>query len=257
LISTRVFRGAVSFLTRVPTGTGTASSEEIATWVPYFPLVGALVGTLGALVYVGARELWNPLVAAALAVSAEVLVTGGFHEDGLGDTVDALGGAVDAADARRILKDPRLGSFGVLAVALSVVIRTGALASLDAWSAVAALPAAHALGRGAAISVLWTRPVAAGEGLGVSYARAVSPSTLLAGIAIALAIGGIAIGIWVLAASLACALIAWRMERAARLRIGGVTGDVLGAIQQGALLAVLLLASAVDGHHWISLAWWR
>jgi adenosylcobinamide-GDP ribazoletransferase len=127
---------------------------------------------------------------------------------------------------------------------------------LDAWAAVAALPAAHALGRGAAISVLSIRHVAAGEGLGASYARAVTPPKLLAGIAIALAIGGIAIGIWVLAASIACALIAWWMGRAARLRIGGVTGDVLGAIQQCALLAVLLLASAVDARHWIPLAWW-
>jgi adenosylcobinamide-GDP ribazoletransferase len=256
LISARAFRGAVSFLTRVPTGTGTASSDEIATWVPFFPLVGALVGTLGALVYVGTRELWTPLVAAALAVSAEVLVTGGFHEDGLGDTVDALGGATDAADARRILKDPRLGSFGVLAITLSVVIRAGALASLDVWAALAALPAAHALARGAAISVLSTREVAASEGLGASYARAVTAPTLLAGITVALAIGGIAIGVWVLAASTVCALIAWWMGRAARLRIGGVTGDVLGAIQQCALLAVLLLASAVDGQRWISLAWW-
>jgi adenosylcobinamide-GDP ribazoletransferase len=257
LISVRAFRGAVSFLTRVPTGTATESSDEIATWVPFFPLVGALVGMAGALVYVGARELWSPLVAAALAVSIEVLVTGGFHEDGLGDTVDALGGATDAADARRILKDPRLGSFGVLAVTLSVVIRAGALASLGAWSAVAALPAAHALGRGAAISILSSRHAPVAHGLGASYARAVTPPTLLAGIAIALAIGGIAIGIWVLAASLACALIAWWMGRAARLRIGGVTGDVLGAIQQCALLAVLLLASAVDAQHWIPLAWWR
>jgi adenosylcobinamide-GDP ribazoletransferase len=246
LISARAFRGAVSFLTRVPTGTATASSDEIATWVPFFPLVGALVGMVGALVYVGARELWSPLVGAALAVSAEVLVTGGFHEDGLGDTVDALGGAADTGDARRILKDPRLGSFGVLAVTLSVVIRVGALASLSAWAAVAALPAAHALGRGAAISVLGSRDVAAGEGLGARYARAVAPPKLLAGIAIALVIGGIAIGVWVLAASIACALVAWWMGRTARLTIGGITGDVLGAIQQCSMLAVLLLASAVD-----------
>jgi adenosylcobinamide-GDP ribazoletransferase len=257
MISARGFRGAVSFLTRVPTGTETASSDEIATWVPFFPLVGALVGMVGAVVYVGARGLWNPLVAAALAVTAEVLVTGGFHEDGLGDTADALGGASDADDARRILKDPRLGSFGVLAVTLSVVVRVAVLASLDSWSAVAALPAAHALGRGAAISVLSPRYIAVGEGLGASYARALTRPTLLVAIASALAIGGIAIGIWVLPASLACALIVWWMGRFARLRIGGITGDVLGAIQQCALLAVLLLASAIDAQHWISLAWWQ
>ncbi|MGH2699209.1 MAG: adenosylcobinamide-GDP ribazoletransferase [Actinomycetota bacterium] len=257
MISARAFRGAISFLTRVPSGTGEASSNEIATWVPFFPLVGALVGMVGALVYVGASELLSPLLAAALAVSAEVLVTGGFHEDGLGDTMDALGGATGAADARRILKDPRLGSFGVLSVTLGVIVRVAALATLDPWSAVAALPAAHALGRGAAISVLRSRNVAAGEGLGASYARAVSSRTLFAGVTASLALAAIAIGAWVLAAFLACAVIAWWMGRIARHRIGGVTGDVLGAIQQCSLLAVLLLASAVDAQHWTPLAWWR
>jgi adenosylcobinamide-GDP ribazoletransferase len=257
LISARAFKGAVSFLTRVPTGTGTASPKEIATWVPFFPLVGALVGLLGALVYMGARSLWTPLVAAALAVTAEVLITGGFHEDGLADTVDALGGATDAVEARRILKDPSLGSFGVLSVTLSVVIRAGALASLEPWSAVAALPAAHALGRGAAISVLGTRNVAAEQGLGATYATAVDSRTLLMGAAIALAVAGIAMGAWVVPASVECAVIAWWMRRTARLRIGAVTGDVLGAIQQCVLLAVLLLASAVDAQHWFTLAWWR
>lgn len=257
MISARAFRGAVAFLTRVPTGTGTASSDEIATWVPFFPLVGALVGSVGALVYVGGRELWSPLVAAALAVSAEVLVTGGFHEDGLGDTVDALGGATDAADARRILKDPRLGAFGVLAVTLSVVMRVAALATLEPWSAIAALPAAHALARGAAISVLRSRDVAPGEGLGASYARAVTSRTVFAGVTASLVMAAIAIGAWVLAALLACAGIAWWIGCIARHRIGGITGDVLGAIQQCSLLAVLLLASAVEAQHWTPLAWWR
>jgi adenosylcobinamide-GDP ribazoletransferase len=257
LISARAFRGALSFLTRVPTGTTTTDPDEMASWVPFFPLVGALVGVVGALVYAGARELWSPVTAAALAVSAEVLVTGGFHEDGLGDTVDALGGAKDAADARRILKDPRLGSFGVLALTLSLIVRTGAVASLQTWAAWPALPAAHALGRGAAISVLSRRDVFSAEGLGATYALAVTPPTRLAGMALAFVIGGAALGAWALAASFSCALVAWWMRRAALLRIGGVTGDVLGAIQQCSLLVVLLLASAVDEQHWIPLAWWR
>jgi adenosylcobinamide-GDP ribazoletransferase len=257
LISARAFRGALSFLTRVPTVTATMSADEMASWVPFFPIVGALVGMVGALVYAGASELWSPVVAAALAVSAEVLLTGGFHEDGLGDTIDALGGARDAAGARRILQDPRLGTFGVLALILGVVVRTGAVASLGVWASWAALPAAHALGRGAAISVLSRRDVSSDEGLGTTFALAVSSSLRLAGVVIAFAVGGAAIGVWVLPASVLCALVALWVRRAARLKLGGVTGDALGAIQQCSLVAVLLLASAVGEQHWIPLAWWR
>jgi adenosylcobinamide-GDP ribazoletransferase len=257
MISARAFKGAVSFLTRVPTGTGRASPEAIATWVPYFPVVGALVGLLGAVTYVAARELWIPVVAATLAVAVEVVITGGFHEDGLGDTADALGGAADPSEARRILKDPRLGSFGVLAVALGIVLRIGAIASLQSWSAVAALPAAHALARAAAIAVLGSAPIAGEEGLGAAYARVLSGRTLAAVVAAALLISAVAIGWWTALAAVGCAVIAWWMGRAAGRRIGGVTGDVLGAIQQCALVVVLLLASAVETQGWAPLAWWR
>jgi adenosylcobinamide-GDP ribazoletransferase len=257
MISVRAFKGAVSFLTRVPTGTGRSSPETIATWVPYFPVVGALVGLSGALTYVAARELWTPFVAAAMAVAVEVVITGGFHEDGLGDAADALGGAAGAGDARRILKDPRLGAFGVLAIALGTILRIGAIGSLHAWSAVAALPAAHALARAAAVAVLGSAPIAGEEGLGAAYARALSARTLLAAVAAGLLISVLAIGWWAGLAAVGCAVIAWWIGRAARRRIGGVTGDVLGAIQQCALIVVLLLASAVETQAWAPLAWWR
>jgi adenosylcobinamide-GDP ribazoletransferase len=257
MISARAFKGAVSFLTRIPTGTGRSSPEAMATWVPYFPVVGALVGLSGALAYVAASELWIPIVAATLAVAVEVVLTGGFHEDGLGDSADALGGAADPVEAQRILKDPRLGSFGVLAVALGVILRIGALASLQTWSAAAALPAAHALARAAATAVLGSAPIASQQGLGAAYARVLSGRTLLAGVAAALLISVVAIGLWAPLAAVACAFIAGWIGRAATRRIGGVTGDVLGAIQQCALIAVLLLASAVETQGWAPLAWWR
>ena len=255
MISARAFRGAVSFLTRIQTGTGTSSPESMATWVPYFPVVGALVGLSGALVYAAATVVWTPIVAASIAVAVEVVITGGFHEDGLGDGADALG-AADPADARRILKDPRLGSFGVLAVTLGVILRIGTLASLQTWSAVAVLPAAHALARAAATSILGSAPIA-GDGLGAAYARALSSRTLVAGATAALLIAVVAIGLWAPVAAGACALIALWLRRAASHRLGGVTGDVLGATQQCALVAVLLLASAVETQGWAPLAWWR
>jgi len=87
--------GAVSFLTRVPTGTGAVQPAEMARFVPWFPLVGALVGAAVGGLYAGASALLPPLVAAAVAVTAGVAVTGAFHEDGLGDTADAFVGGGD------------------------------------------------------------------------------------------------------------------------------------------------------------------
>ncbi len=255
MISARAFKGAVSFLTRIPTGTGTSPPEAMATWVPYFPVVGALVGLSGALAYAAATVAWAPVVAASIAVAVEVAITGGLHEDGLGDGADALG-ATDPSQARRILKDPRIGSFGVLAIALTIILRIGALASLQTWSAVAVLPAAHALARAAATSTLASAPIA-GEGLGAAYGRALSRRTLVAGATAALVIAVVAIGPWAVVAALACAGSALWLRRAATRRLGGVTGDVLGAIQQCALVAVLLLASAVETQGWAPLAWWR
>jgi adenosylcobinamide-GDP ribazoletransferase len=257
LISARRIRGALSFLTRVPAGTGSVSPEEMATWVPFFPIVGALIGLSGAAAYLGARQLWSPLVAATLAVVVEVVITGGLHEDGLGDTADAFGGASDPADARRILNDPRLGTFGVLAVLLIVVLRIGTLASLDRWSAVAALIAGHATARAAAISVLGYEPVSTDSGLGAAYARAIQTPGVVAAIAWGLLIATVAIGPWVIPAAALSTCVAWGVGRGARRRLGGVSGDVLGAIQQCALVAVLLLAAAAETHAWSPLAWWR
>lgn len=255
MISARAFKGALSFLTRVRTGTGASSPETMATWVPYFPVVGALVGLSGALAYAVATVVWIPIVAATIAVAVEVAITGGFHEDGLGDSADALG-AAEPAEARRILKDPRLGSFGVLAVALGIILRIGALASLQTWSAVAVLPAAHALSRAAAGVALGSAPIAVEEGLGATYARGLSRRLLAAGAAAALTVAVVAIGLWAPLAAVGCAVIAWWFGRVATRRIGGVTGDVLGAIQQCSLVAVLLGASALETQGW-ALAWWR
>ena len=160
------FLGAVSFLTRVPTGTGTRRPEELAGFVPWFPAVGAGVGLAVAAVYVGAGQLLPPLPAASLAVVAGICLTGAFHEDGLGDTADAFAGGHDRDSTVRILKDPRLGTFGVLAVAASLLLRAGAVAAMTPAAALAALPAAHALSRAAAVATMTVVPPAAATGLG-------------------------------------------------------------------------------------------
>jgi adenosylcobinamide-GDP ribazoletransferase len=236
--------GAVSLLTRVPVGTGAAAPGTVAGFVPWFPVVGAGVGLLVAAVYGGALVLLPPLPAAAVAVLAGVALTGAFHEDGLGDTADAFAGGWDREEVLRILKDPRLGTFGVVAVTASLLLRVAAVAALAPSAALAALPAAHALSRAAAVAVMAGFPPAAGTGLGASYARALSGRQALAGVAAGAGVGGLLLGGWALPAGALAGLGGWLLGRLAVRRIGGVNGDLLGAVQQQAEVLVLLVAVA-------------
>jgi adenosylcobinamide-GDP ribazoletransferase len=239
--------GAVSFLTRVPTGTGPVRPAELARFVPWFPLVGALVGAAVGLVYAAAGALLPPLVAAAVAVTAGVAITGAFHEDGLGDTADAFVGGRDRDDTLRILKDPRLGTFGVVAVAASLLLRVAAVAALPPAAALAALPAAHALSRAAAVGLMAAVPPAADTGLGATYARALGGRQALLGVAAGLVIAAALLGVWALPAGALTAAAALWLGHLARRRIGGVGGDVLGAVQQAGEVLILLVAVAAAG----------
>jgi adenosylcobinamide-GDP ribazoletransferase len=247
------FLGAVSFLTRVPTGTGARPAEELARSVPWFPVVGAGVGLAVAAVYAGALQLLPPLPAAAVAVVAGACLTGAFHEDGLGDTADAFMGRHDREHTVRILQDPRLGTFGVLAVAASLLLRVAAVATLAPAAALAALPAAHALSRAGAVATMAALPAAAGTGLGATSTRSLSRRRALAGAAAGLAVALALLGPAAAWAAAATALAAYLLGRLARRRIGGVTGDVLGAIQQlGEILVLLAAAAAVTAGGWRS-----
>jgi adenosylcobinamide-GDP ribazoletransferase len=239
--------GAVSFLTRVPTGTGARRPEELATSVPWFPVVGAGVGLVVAAVYGGARLALPPLPAATLAVVAGIGLTGAFHEDGLGDTADAFAGGWDRESTTRILKDPRLGTFGVLAVAASLLLRVAAVAARAPVAALAALPAAGALSRAAAVAAMTALPAATDTGLGASYVAALSRPRALAGAAAGLVVAVALLGVAGLWAAAAAGVAAALLGRLAVRRLGGVTGDVLGAIQQvGEVLVLLATVAAVS-----------
>jgi adenosylcobinamide-GDP ribazoletransferase len=215
-------------------------------------VVGAGVGLAVAAVYAGALQLLPPLPAAAVAVVAGVGLTGAFHEDGLGDTADAFMGQHDRERTVGILQDPRLGTFGVLAVAASLLLRVAAVAALAPAAALAALPAAHALSRAGAVATMAALPTA-GTGLGVTSTRSLSRRRALAGAAAGLAVALALLGPAAAWAAAATALAAWLLGRLARRRIGGVTGDVLGAVQQlGEILVLLAAAAAVTAGGWRS-----
>jgi len=247
--------GAVSLLTRIPVRAA-PGPEALARAVPWFPVVGAALGLGIALVFVGAAELLPPFVAAALAAAAGALATGALHEDGLGDVADAFAGGLDRAHRLEILADPHQGTFGVLAIATALLLRVGCVATLDAWSALALLPSAHALSRGAAIGLMRRLPPATPGGLGASYAGALTPGRAAAGVLLAAALAAALVGGWALPAVLLSGSAAGAVGALALRRIGGLAGDVLGATQQIAALAVLALGAAVVHGGGPALAWW-
>jgi adenosylcobinamide-GDP ribazoletransferase len=194
----------------------------------WFPAVGALLGLLGA--GVNRLTLAAPL-RALLVLAVWALVTGALHEDGLADCFDAFGGGASRDDILRILKDSRIGTFGALALILSVLIRWQALTGAP-WTT---LVACQALPRAGMVALAWLAGPAT-EGTGGAWARELRWWHVLA--AAALGVGAAA------GAVVPCLVIvpaaAWYFRR----RIGGITGDCLGAVEQLQEIGVLLWLAA-------------
>jgi adenosylcobinamide-GDP ribazoletransferase len=248
---------AVTLLTRVPMPRVVAVSPRLAPAVPWFPVVGALVGAATAGVFAAALLALPPLVAAALAIGSGVLLTGAFHEDGLGDTADALAGGWTRKERLRILHDPRLGTYGVSAVVISLLLRVSALAALGPWEGAAGLMAAHALGRTSAVGMLAILPAATEEGLGASYAAAVGRGRRIVGVAAGVFLGAAVLGGLAIPAILVAAVGASILGLMARRKLGGITGDVLGATEQTVEVIVLLVVAAAVTNEWAAVPWWR
>lgn len=240
------FFAAVRFFTRLPVPAWVGhSTAELNAASRYFPAVGLLVGGLGAAVYLLATTGWPAPLAVLLSMAATVWVTGAFHEDGLADTADGLGGGWRREDVLRIMKDSRTGSYGVVALALVLLGKFASLASMAPATAAAALVAGHALSRWAAVTLMAALPYARDDD---SKAKPVAtepsgPEWLVAGgfaafgAVIAMGVAGIAA---VLFGLLLAAAITAALARLYRRRLGGYTGDCLGAAQQAAELAFYL-----------------
>jgi adenosylcobinamide-GDP ribazoletransferase len=246
-------RAAITFLTRVPVGDCDA---DIATAPPWFPFVGALVGALVGVVFVGTWHLVASALAAVLALAVGALVTGAFHHDGLADTADAFGGGWSPAQRLEIMKDSRHGTYGVIAIVLVVVAQVTALATLGPAQGFAALVAAHTLGRAAAVALMLSLPVARPDGLGADYTQRLRKGSAAGGIVVGALLATIAMGWWVLPAIAAVVVASLAVGVLAYRKIGGIVGDVLGAAEQVGESAVLIVAAAVTHRHGIW-PWWR
>lgn len=243
----RELGSAFALLTRLPVGRFAQPAEtKPAVWA--YPIAGAGVGLIGGLVYWFAFSLsCPPALAALLAVGTLILVTGALHEDGLADMADGLGG--DSPKKRlTIMRDERIGTYGVLALILSVGIRTTAITVMAKPSvAIAALIAAGAASRATAATLMAALAHARSDGLSVTVGRPTGATAALAGAiaaVIALLLLPIAPVFWLLVASGLAGLI---VAHIARTRLGGQTGDVLGTSVQVSECAGLVVLTGVAG----------
>lgn len=238
-------RIALAFLTRLPVSppppSEAASAGYLARSTAMFPLVGAGIGLVAALAFLGAHGLGLPVLAGAfIAVGVGVLVTGALHEDGLADVADGLGGGRTRDDRLRIMRDSRVGSFGALAMVFSVGLRVALVAGLPSpETAAAALVAAAAVSRAPLPAILRWLPAARLNGLAADAGRPgfsqVAIAWVLAAVIAFLVLDPVAAVVVLAAAAGAAAAMAWMGYRA----LGGHTGDILGASQQVAEMAVL------------------
>lgn len=236
------FFGAIRFFTRLPVPAWVGhSAEALNHSARWFPAVGLVVGGIGALVYLGALQLWPQQVAVLLSMAATLYATGAFHEDGLADTVDGLGGGWDKARILEIMKDSRIGSYGVVATVLALLGKFTLLAALDVTLVPWALLAGHVLSRFCAVTLLAGMDyVREEQSKAKPLAKRLSTGQLLFSLLFALA----ALAVLPPAKAVAgCALAAlatiWLAAKFKRW-LGGYTGDCLGATQQVAELAFYL-----------------
>jgi adenosylcobinamide-GDP ribazoletransferase len=241
----RTFLVAVQLLTRLPVRFDDAPTDaECARAAAWFPLVGAGVGALAAAAFALTARAHLLALAAWAALGVAVAATGGFHEDGLADCADGLFGGHDRARRLAIMRDSRLGSYGVLALVLTLGAQVAAVGTLPPSLAPRAMVAAHALARAAALPLTLLPYARAEEGLGRRLAQRVPAGALAWGVATGLL--PLALLPWpmaltaALAAALLAAAAAWRFRR----DLGGVTGDALGAVVKLVELGTYVVAAA-------------
>ncbi len=226
-------RLAFLLLTRLPVRpiAGGAPTMAASSWA--WPIAGLAVGAIAALACLAALALGlSPAMAAIVALTAGVLTTGGMHEDGLADLADGFGGGRTREHKLEIMRDSRIGSYGVVALILSLGFRAAAIATvIGAGGSVLALAAVAAASRAVLPAAIVLMPAARTDGLGRSAAGIDSVPARTAAIIGFLCLLPLGFGAAVLiSAMIACA--AFIVALLAMRQIGGQTGDVLGAVQQ-------------------------
>jgi len=248
----RLFLTAVQFFTRIPVPAWVGhSAQQLEQAARYLPLVGILVGLISAAMLWLCAQILPLSLAVVLCIAAGILITGAFHEDGLSDFADGIGGGHTREKALAIMKDPRVGAYGVIALLLALLLKYQALLALCGERSLllsgAALIAAHAISRLMAVSIMLTQNYIRDDDS--ARARPAAQQISATSFVIALLTGIASLGLLfeagaqlaaIFAATGAALLmriyLAWRLQKS----LGGYTGDCLGAVQQLAELAFYL-----------------
>ncbi|RAR60695.1 cobalamin-5'-phosphate synthase [Paraburkholderia unamae] len=248
LAELRYFFTALGYFTRVPVPRWVGFEPAwLNAAARYFPLVGALIGVLAALVYLAALRVFPASVAVLLSMAVTLLATGAFHEDGLADCFDAFGGAYTREDVLRIMHDSRIGAFGAIGLVVALALKWQTLAALPPARAAMLMIAGHAASRACAISYLVSLDYVRPEGKAKPVAQRMSLLAWLC--ACVFGLPWLFWSDWRAGVLMLVVLAALRfaLGRYFVRRIGGYTGDCLGFAQQVFEIAIYLVGLA-----WIS-----
>jgi adenosylcobinamide-GDP ribazoletransferase len=237
---------AVGFFTRIPVPQfGDFKTEELNHAAKYFPLVGVLIGLVGALLFFAANLVFPQSIAVLISMASTIWLTGAFHEDGLADSMDGLGGAFEREQALTIMQDSRLGTYGAIALFFALFGKFQLLSHMHPAFVPLVLVAAHALSRLAAVWVMATADYVKPNGKARPLATQITGGHLatanlfglLPMLLILVLLAAFRHSPWVIAKLVLMVLLpmllAWVWWRAKLLkRLGGYTGDTLGATQQ-------------------------
>ncbi|MDP1660268.1 MAG: adenosylcobinamide-GDP ribazoletransferase [Methylotenera sp.] len=239
------FLTAVMFFTRIPIHFNHFDEADLNKATRFFPLIGILVGAMGALVF-WLSDILLPLeVALLLSMASTILLTGAFHEDGLADAVDGLGGGLNREQVLAIMVDSRIGSYGAIGLVLVLLTKYQTLSYQSAVFIPATMIAGHSLSRLCAVLVMFTQSYVKAEGKSKPLATQLNIKELIIATFFGL-LPMVFLDIKFLAAFVPVAIVWLWFSAKIKTRIGGYTGDCLGAMQQLTEIAfyIGLLASA-------------
>jgi adenosylcobinamide-GDP ribazoletransferase len=232
-----IFLGALMFMTRLPVGKGYVfRSEDLPRSAVYFPIVGVMIGSLAGLVVLCSEPFFPPVVSVLFCMGTTVLLTGALHEDGLADAMDGLLGGKEPRQRLEIMRDSRLGSYGALALWFSLSAKAFVLTSLleeGVLKAVTALIVAQGLGRAATVALLFSHPyVRSDQSKATPFGNAVTLKEALLASIFPVLLSFVLLGNKSVLTLIAAAAGTWAAGRYFQKKIGGITGDCLGAASQ-------------------------
>lgn len=250
----RLFFTALQFFTRLPiprwVGFDPAWLNQASR---YFPLVGVVVALITGAVYVIAFKFFPPVIAVILSVAAGICVTGAFHEDGFADMCDGFGGGMTPDRVLEIMKDSRIGAYGAIGTFCLLLLKCATLTHLPPYGAVAALLVAHPLSRLMAASLIWRLDYARAEGKAKPLAQkmrttefAIAAVTASLPALVLIHLGWLSWTMLISGVTVALMATIWLATKFVR-RIGGYTGDCLGAVQQ--ITEVIFYLCVLAGLH--------